>query len=566
MLTPLIAFSILAATVTIFTLLGVLHARRGGASLDDHLICRNRTGAGAGIATITASAVGAWVLFSPAETATWAGLAGLAGYALGQAAPLFLLAWLGPRLRARLPEGYALNEYAQRRYGPSVRVFVLGLILFYLFVYLAAEITAVAQAVRLIAGVPLPWTAAVVTAGTAIYTGYGGLRASIFTDRIQFALILPLLAAVFAGAIVRLGGPAALFDRVAVESPALLSWRHPAGVEFGITLIVAIAAANLFHQGFWQRVYSGRDDAAVRRAYALSGLAVMPVVFIAGLFGFFALNRGLVAGRSPVALFALVAGTFPPALTAAVLVLALALVMSSADTLLNGMASAIVSEMAERRPGGDPAGRLRAARVWTLRLAIPAAVLAARGYSVLYLFLIADLACAGAAVPVFYGLFAPRHTARRALGAAFAGIAAGALFFPKPDFAPWNPLPGAGRFLVSFGAALLVSAAVAALPRRRGRHADSVLGKLSRQRRSASCKAWQRGSSAARAAASISAPSTEISGAPHEPPMPLIEWPIARIFPPSPAASAAAISSASCPRYSRNEAKMSTSTDSMPVV
>ena len=474
MIAPISAFAILAVTVVFFTLLGVLHVRRRGQTLDDHLVCRSRTGAGAGMATVTASAIGAWVLFSPAETATWAGVAGVAGYALGQAAPLFLLAWLGPRLRARIPEGYSLNEYAHQRYGPVLRVFTLGVILFYLLVFLAAEITAIALAVRLIAGVPLVWTAAVVAAGTVAYTSYGGLRASIFTDRIQFALILPLLVAVFAGAVILLGGPAGVFDRVAAESPHLLSWRHPAGVEFGFTLIIAIAAANLFHQGFWQRVYAGRDGPAVRRAYVFSGLAVIPIVFAAGLFGFMALNRGLEPGQASVAFFALVAGAFPPTLTVAVLVLALALVMSSADTLLNGMASAIVSELAIRRPSSDAALRLRRARLWTVLLALPAVTIAARGYSVLYLFLLADLVCAGAAVPVFYGLFEPRHTARRALTAAVAGIAVGALFFPKPDFTPWLPLPGAGRFLVSFAAALLVSIAIALWPRARGESVRSV--------------------------------------------------------------------------------------------
>ena len=460
MIAPLWAFAILAATVFLFTLLGVLHVRRRGQTLDDHLVCRNRTGAGAGIATVTASAIGAWVLFSPAETATWAGITGIAGYALGQAAPLLLLAWLGPRLRKRMPEGYSLNEYAQRRYGTPMRLFTLGIILFYLFVFLAAEITAIALAVRLIAGVPLFWTAAVVAAGTVAYTSYGGLRASIFTDRVQFALILPLLAAVFLGALAQTGGVSGAFDRVAAESPHLLSWRHAAGVEFGVTLIIAIAAANLFHQGFWQRVYSARDRTTVRRSFTFSGIAVIPIVFAAGGFGFMALSRGLEPGQASAAFFALVAGTFPPALTVVVLVLALALVMSSADTLLNGMASAILSELSLRAPAADSGRRLRRARLWTVLLALPAVFIAARGYSVLYLFLIADLVCAGAAVPVFYGLFEPRHTARRALTAAVAGIAIGALFFPTPDIKPWLALPGAGRFLVSFSAALLVSAAL----------------------------------------------------------------------------------------------------------
>jgi hypothetical protein len=36
-------------------------------------------------------------------------------------------------------------------------------------------------------------------------------------------------------------------------------------------------------------------------------------------------------------------------------------------------------------------------------------------------------------------------------------IAVGALFFPRPDFSPWNGLPFAGDLLVSFAAPIVVS-------------------------------------------------------------------------------------------------------------
>jgi hypothetical protein len=44
-----------------------------------------------------------------------------------------------------------------------------------------------------------------------------------------------------------------------------------------------------------------------------------------------------------------------------------------------------------------------------------------------------------------------------ALVSALVGIGVGALFFPRPDFSPWNSLPWAGDLLVSFSAPILVS-------------------------------------------------------------------------------------------------------------
>ena len=42
-------------------------------------------------ASLTASALGAWVLFGPASAATWGGIGAVIGYALGTAAPMLFL-------------------------------------------------------------------------------------------------------------------------------------------------------------------------------------------------------------------------------------------------------------------------------------------------------------------------------------------------------------------------------------------------------------------------------------------------------------------------------------------
>jgi Na+/proline symporter len=99
-------------------------------------------------------------------------------------------------------------------------------------------------------------------------------------------------------------------------------------------------------------------------------------------------------------------------------------------------------------------------------IAVPAVGLASRGLSVLYLFLMADLVCSAAVFPLFFGLYARRFNGAGALVSMLAGLVAGALFFPRPDFTPWfNPawlhLHHDFQFLASFGSALLVSTLVA---------------------------------------------------------------------------------------------------------
>ena len=63
---------------------------------------------------------------------------------------------------------------------------------FYMFVFLCAEVTAVAMLMNYISGTKLWITALMILSTTLIYTLYGGLRASIFTDNIQMIIILIL--------------------------------------------------------------------------------------------------------------------------------------------------------------------------------------------------------------------------------------------------------------------------------------------------------------------------------------------------------------------------------------
>ena len=62
-----------------------------------------------------------------------------------------------------------------------------------MFIFLIAEVTAVSLLVNYISGTSLWITALIVIVSSLIYTLYGGLRASILTDNIQFIIIIILL-------------------------------------------------------------------------------------------------------------------------------------------------------------------------------------------------------------------------------------------------------------------------------------------------------------------------------------------------------------------------------------
>ncbi|MFC7315657.1 sodium:solute symporter family transporter, partial [Halomarina halobia] len=190
-----VALAVTFVVVALTAAAGIAASRRGIEGVEDFISARNTVGGGSLTATIVASSMGAWILFSPAEAgAAFGGLSAVVGYALGSAVPLAAYSVLGPRIRRLIPEGHSLTEYAYVRYGPTMYAFVLVISVAYMFTFLAAELTGIAGGLEVVAGVPAWQTAVVVGGAVLLYTAYGGLKASIFTDAVQTLVILPLLA------------------------------------------------------------------------------------------------------------------------------------------------------------------------------------------------------------------------------------------------------------------------------------------------------------------------------------------------------------------------------------
>lgn len=436
-----VAAVLLCAVLAAFTWIG-LRARPTGASLDDYLTARGSQRSTPLALSFLASGAGAWILFAPPEVGAFVGPLGIAGYALGAGAPFLLYALAGPRLRRLAPKGHGLTTFLRERFGRVFHGYVVALSVLYMLTFVAAELSAAGSVTALLSPVPAWVAVALVAAATLAYTASGGLRASLRTDRWQAVLLVGLLlAAAFVGATALPAGGAAMGDVGG-------GWRA------GLTLVIAVTAANLFHQGYWQRVWSAASDRDLVRGGLAGALVSVVLIALTGALGLAAATNGLALGEPPAPLFALF-GAGPGWLGAVVLVLAITLVASSVDTLENGLAALVCSERPRRS--------LATARWLTLALMVPVVAVALQGYSVLRILLVADLLCATAVVPALAGLGA-RLSGHYALAAAVAGIAgagAGALLQHGRLLALTFPdgAPTLGPFL----GALAASAAVVVL-------------------------------------------------------------------------------------------------------
>lgn len=440
--------SIVAITLAVFVVVGLRAARRD-TDVDDYLAAHSSQPAATLGLSFLATGMGAWILFAPPEVGAGVGLVAVLGYAVGAALPLVGFALLGPRLRAVVPAGHSLTEFVRLRFGRLFHGYVVGVSIAYMLFFVTAELTAAGAVVAILSGVDPRVVVIAVAGATLLYTTWGGLRASIRTDRFQGWLILGLLAVGVAAILSTVEAPARTW------SAAGLLGVERIGVEVAITLVIAVTAANLLHQGYWQRVFAARDIGALRRGVGLGVATTIPVVALVGGIGILAAGTGADLGDPPAPFFALLAD-LPQWAIAAVLVLAMALVASSVDSLETGLASLVAAE----RPGISLSG----ARVMTVVLMVPAVLVALQGYSVLRLFLIADLLAAGTVVPALLALWS-RATPRGVLAGAIAGLAGAVL----PGWLAGGSLvdgvvaatfPGAIPTLAPFAGALVASAVV----------------------------------------------------------------------------------------------------------
>ena len=72
----------------IFVILGLYHSKKYQ-GLNNYLTANRNIGLFSLTTSLTASALGAWILFGPASAATWGGVGSIIGYSLGTALPMF---------------------------------------------------------------------------------------------------------------------------------------------------------------------------------------------------------------------------------------------------------------------------------------------------------------------------------------------------------------------------------------------------------------------------------------------------------------------------------------------
>ena len=415
----------------IFAILGLYHSKKNQ-GLNNYLTANRNIGLFSLTTSLTASALGAWILFGPTSAATWGGVGSIIGYSLGTAFPMFFLIYLGKKIRKEFPKGSSLIEFMRKKFGKSLFKLILLMSIFYMFIFLCAEVTAVAVLINYISGTELWITALIVLISTLAYTLYGGLKASIFTDNIQMIVIgiLLLISIIYINSFT---GSQFSFNFIKEKNPHLLSSSYLPNYTAGLIFFIAVAATNLFHQGNWQRVYAAKNFEILKKSLIISFFIIIPIVFYMGFTGMVAFSIDSTI-RPDLGFFSLLLKEQTTLLSLIIIILGLALTISTVDTLINAISSLIVVDGKATFNFKNKTDYFKFSKYVIIFLSLIAFIVASKGFDILYLFLLADLFCCAFVLTVFYSFYNKNLNEKTAYASIIIGLIGGFLMFPAPDF------------------------------------------------------------------------------------------------------------------------------------
>ena len=425
-----LAFSVVVFISTLFLFIGIFYSRKK-VSLNTYLVSNRNVGVFNLSATLIASSLGAWILFGPPTAATWGGFGSVIGYALGAAFPMIALIFFGKKLRVLLPKGRSLTELVLKRFGKKLFKLIFSLMIFYLFIFLCAEVTAISKLIYYISGLDVWISATIILSFTLIYVSFGGLKATIRSDGIQFITIILLFFYLIFALFFQNNNNLNLniFEEnfIKFDSKSLIT-----SFQFGFVFFIAVAATNLFHQGNWQRVYAAKSEKILVKSLLISFFVIFVIVLGLGLTGSISKLNGLKFNED-LAFFSIILNKSDIFVSLIVLIFSLCLTISTVDTLLNSISSLTIVHSKDFFNFKYLKDK-KLSNVILILLSILCLVITLYQLSVLYLFLLADLLCCACVYVIFKGFYQKKIYPSQSFILIMIGLFLGLLFFPSIDF------------------------------------------------------------------------------------------------------------------------------------
>lgn len=278
-------------------------------------------------------------------------------------------------------------------------------------------------------------TALIIMGAIAVfYTAIGGLKAVIYTDTIQWIILMAGL--IFLGipvAYVSVGGWEAI---TTILPESFLSLSNITGIQV-LNWAVTIIPIWFVGMTLYQRIYACRDEKSARKAWFIAGLFEWPIMafmgVILGLLSRVAWEQGMftaygfgtdTAMDQEMGLPVLLAHTLPVGLLGLMLSSYFSAILSTADSCLMAASGNVITDLISPFYSfkGKLKKELRLSQLITLLLGVMAILLATVMTNVLELMLYSyAFMVSGLFVPVIGGLFWKRSSSIAAFWSMIAG-------------------------------------------------------------------------------------------------------------------------------------------------
>jgi SSS family solute:Na+ symporter len=261
---------------------------------------------------------------------------------------------------------YTMPEFLDRRFGRAARTTYGGLILLtYLFVEISAVLVLGALALSTLFGLSAPWSVVVLASLTGLTTIAGGLRAVVWTEMLQLAVLLLGGIVLAVVTLIAVGGPER-FLSTSTEWKLLL----PASDEtFPWTMFLGgIPAISIFYcaanQFIVQRVLAAKDEWHARMGVVFTDYLKLLLPIIIVVPGMMARQLYPDLEKGDLAFPTLVRNLLPAGLSGLVLAALIAATMSHVSGALNSCSTILTIDFyLPYRKGATEAGAVRFGKV-----------------------------------------------------------------------------------------------------------------------------------------------------------------------------------------------------------
>lgn len=319
-------------------------------------------------------------------------------------------------------------DFLRWRYGPKVALVAAIISGIGYLGFTSGQLLAGAKlaSATLFSNLPAHWNAVTVSLLvigliTIVYTVFGGLKAVIYTDTVQWIILLAgLILVTIPMTLYKIGGITPLLEKL---PEGHFSLTHIDGVTF-VNWMVTIIPIWLIGMTLYQRMFACGSEKDAKKAWYIAGFFEYPVMAFSGvLLGMF--GRYFYIDVDPeMALPMLIKNILPMGITGIVIAAYFSAIMSTADSCLMASSGNVVNDVYERHISRKESS-LKTSMLVTAIIGSLAVLLAMQFQSVLQTILYAySFMVSGLFIPTLGAYFWKRGTS---LGAMLGMLGGGGL-------------------------------------------------------------------------------------------------------------------------------------------